>query len=49
MKFVNVRAALIFAFFIGVAAAVTVVAYAGSRGLEAQATPQQPALMSIPF
>lgn len=49
MKFVNARAALIFAFFIGVAAAATLIAYAGSRGLESQPAPQQPALMSIPF
>jgi len=48
MKFANVRTALIFALFVGVAAAVTVVAYADSRGTDAPAAPQ-PALMSIPF
>ena len=47
MKFANARTALFFAFFIGVAAAVTVVAYAGSRVTDAPAAPQ-PALMSIP-
>lgn len=49
MKFVTARAALIFALSIGVAAAATVIAYAGSRGIEAEAAPQQPAMMSIPF
>ena len=48
MKFVNARSALIFALVVGVAAAVTVVVYAGSRGADAPAAPQ-PALMSIPF
>jgi hypothetical protein len=49
MKLVNARLALIFALFIGVAVGATLIASAGSRGLEAQATPQQPASMSIPF
>ena len=48
MKFANVRTALILALFVGVAGAVTVVAYAGSEGTDAPAAPQ-PALMSIPF
>ena len=48
MKFPNVRTALVFALFLGVAAAVTVVAYAGSADTDAPAAPQ-PALMSIPF
>ena len=49
MRFVNARAALLFALSIGVAAAATVITHAGSRGIDAQAAPQQPALMSIPF
>jgi hypothetical protein len=48
VKFANVRTALIFALFFGVAAAITVVAYADSPGTDAPAAPQ-PALMSIPF
>ena len=48
MKFVNARSALILALFVGVAAAVTMIAYAGSQGTDAPAAPQ-PALMSIPF
>jgi hypothetical protein len=49
MKFVNARAALVFALFLGVAAAVTVIAYAGSRTLEVQAAAPQPASTFIPF
>jgi hypothetical protein len=48
MKFVNARSALILALFVGIAAAVTMIAYAGSQGPDAPAAPQ-PALMSIPF
>ena len=50
MKFVNSRSALMFALFLGVAAAASLIAYAGSAGNEAEAAPQQqPAMMSIPF
>lgn len=48
MKFVNARSALILALFVGVAAAVTMLAYAASPGTDAPAAPQ-PAQMSIPF
>ena len=48
MKFVNARSALILALFVGVAAAVTMIAYAGSQGPDAPAAPQPP-MMSIPF
>ena len=49
MKLVNARTALIFALSIGVVVAATVIAYAGSRDIDTQAAPHQPALMSIPF
>ena len=48
MKFVNARSALILALFVGIAAAVTMIAYAGGQGTEAPAA-APPALMSIPF
>lgn len=49
MKFVNSRSALMFALFLGVAAAASLIAYAGSGGSETEVAAPQPALMSIPF
>ncbi len=48
MKFVNARAALLFALFIGLAAAVTVITHAGSAHVDPPAA-AQPVRMSIPF
>lgn len=49
MKSVNSRTALMFALFLGVAAAASLIAYAGSAAGEPEVAAPQPALMSIPF